>query len=122
MTSTLAFDMAQFFSLNHYLLPHILKKTMFDSKVKYFFSNYLVGKKTQYYWINFSSPFFNVNIGVGQGSTLSLILPVLYLAPILYILENCLKILKIPVSILSFVDNGLFIAQSKFFSILNLLL
>ena len=46
----------------------------------------------------------------------------LYLAPILYILKNHLKILKIPVSISSFVDDGLLIAQSKSFSILNSLL
>jgi len=56
---------------------------------------------------------------VGQGSALSPILSALYLAPILYILEKHLKILKIPVSILSFVDNGLFVAQSKSFTILN---
>jgi len=59
---------------------------------------------------------------VGQGSALSPILSALYLAPILYILENCLKFLKIPVSILSFVDDGLFIAQSKSIFILNSLL
>ena len=41
------------------------------------------------------------------------------LSPILYILEKWLKILKIPVSILSFVDNRLLIAQSKSLSILN---
>ena len=123
MISTLAFNIAQFFlSLNHCLLPHILKKTIFDSKVEHFFSNYLVGKKTQYYWNNFSSPFFNVDIGVGQDSALFPILSALYLALILHILENCLKILKIPISILSFVDNRLSITQSKSFSILNLLL
>jgi len=27
--------------------------------------------------------------------------------------ENCLKILKIPISIISFVDNGIFISQNK---------
>ena len=122
-TSTLAFDIVQFFlSLNHCLLPYILKKTGFDSKVKYLFSNYLVGRKTQYYWNNFSLPFFNVDVGVGQGSVLSPILSALYLALILHTLENCLKFLKITVSILSFVDDGLFIAQSKSFSISNSLL
>lgn len=49
-TSTLAFDIAQFFpSLNHCLLPHILSKAGFDPKVKHFFSNYLVRRKTQYF-------------------------------------------------------------------------
>ena len=122
-TSTLAFDIVQFFLLlNYCLLPCILGKASFDSKVKHFFSNYLVGRKTQYYWNNFSSSFFNVDVGVGQGSAFSPILSFLYLAPILYILENHLKFFKIPVSILSFVDDGLFIAQSKSLSISNSLL
>jgi len=60
-----------------------------------------------------------VDIGVGQNSALSLILSTLYIAPVLYILEKHLKILKIPVSILSFVNNGLLVAQSKFFTVLN---
>jgi len=51
-----------------------------------------------------------VDVGVGQDSSLSPILSTLYLAPILYILEKHLKILKIPISILSFIDNGLLIA------------
>ena len=53
---------------------------------------------------------FDVNVRVGQRSALSPILSTLYLSPLLYILENWLKNLKIPISILSFVDNGLFIA------------
>ena len=52
---------------------------------------------------------FDVNVGVGQGSVLSPILSILYLSLLLYILENQLKNLKIPISILSFVDDGLFI-------------
>ena len=120
MTSTLAFDIAQFFpSLNHWLLPLIIRKAEFDPKVSCFFSNYLVGRKTQYFWNKFSSSFFNVNIGMDQGLALSLILSALYIALVLYILEKHLKILKIPVFILSFVDDGLFVAQSKLFTILN---
>ena len=65
------------------------------------------------------SPDFEVNVGVGQGSVLSPILSALYLTPFLHILENCLKILKIPISILSFVDDGLIIAQNKSILILN---
>jgi len=122
-TSTLAFNIVQFFlSLNHCLLSYILEKTGFDSKIKYFFSNYLVGRKTWYYWNNFSLHFFNVDVGVEQGSVLSPILSALYLALILYILESHLKFLKITVSILSFVNDGLFIAQSKSLSISNSLL
>ena len=62
---------------------------------------------------------FNINVGVGQGSALSPILSVLYLSPFIYILENHLKNLKIPISIISFVDNGLFISQSNSFDISN---
>ena len=65
------------------------------------------------------SPIFNVNVGVGQSSVLSSILSVLYLSLFIYILENCLKSLKIPVSIISFVGNGLFISQSNSFDISN---
>ena len=50
---------------------------------------------------------------------LSLILSVLYFLLFIYILENCLKNLKILVSIISFVDNGLFIFQSNSFDISN---
>ena len=81
--------------------------------------NYLIGRKTNYFWNSFTLPFFDVNIGVGQGSALSPILLVLYLSPFLHILENCLKNLKIPISILSFVDDGILIAQSKSFHISN---
>ena len=58
-------------------------------------------------------------MGVGQGSALSSILSALYLSPFLYILENHLKNLNISVSIISFVDNGLFISQNKSFDISN---
>ena len=56
---------------------------------------------------------------VGQGSALLLILLALYLSLIFHILENQLKNLKIPILILSFVDDGLFIAQHKSISVLN---
>jgi len=119
----LAFNISQFFpSLNHCLLTLILGKVEFDSRVVKFFSNYLIGRKTQYFWNSFSSPFFNIDVGVGQGSALSPILSALYLSPFLHILESQLKNLKIPVSILSFVDNGLLVAQSKSFSFSNSLL
>jgi len=48
-TSTLAFDISQFFpSLNHQLLTLILKKVGLKSKVSSFFVNYLVKRKTSY--------------------------------------------------------------------------
>jgi len=119
-TSTLAFDISQFFLLlNHRLLVLILEKASLNPKVTAFFANYLVQKRTNYLWNNLSSPMFDVNVGVGQGSALSPILSTLYLSPLLYILENWLKNFKIPISILSFVDDGLFIAQNKSFDTSN---
>jgi len=95
ITSTLAFNIAQFFpSLNHQLLPLIFDKVELDCKILTFFKNYLVGRKTKYLWNNFISSLFNVNVGVGQRSALSPILSALYLSSVFYSFENCLKILK----------------------------
>ena len=119
-TSTLAFDISQFFpSLNHHLLTLILEKVGLELRVSSFFVNYLVKRKMNYIWNDLISPDFEVNIRVGQGSALSPILSALYLTPFLYILEKHLKILKIPISILSFVDDGLIIAQNKSINISN---
>ena len=48
-TSTLTFDIAQFFSLlNHQLLFFIMKKASFDHCIVSFFANYLVNRRTNY--------------------------------------------------------------------------
>ena len=118
--SSLAFNISQFFpSLNHRLLVLILEKAGLDPKVMAFFANYLVQRRANYLWNDLSSPMFGVNVRVGQGFVLSSILSILYLSPLLYILENWLKNLKIPISILSFIDDGLFIGQNKSFDISN---
>ena len=112
--SMLAFDITQFFSLlNHQLLPLILDKAGFDPRISLFFSDYLVGKKTQYLWNNFLFYFFNVDIGIEQGSALSSILLALYLSSIFHIFEKRAKNLKIPVSFISFVNDSLFVSQEK---------
>ena len=119
-TSILAFDIVQFFpSLNHCFLTYILQKVGLDIHIVNFFTNYLIDRKTNYVWNNFLFPMFEVNIEVGQGSALFSILSALYLSPFLYILENCLKNLNISVSIISFVDDGLFIFQKKLFDTSN---
>jgi len=119
-TSTLTFDISQFFpSLNYCLLTLILEKAGLEPRVSSFFVNYLVKRKTNYIWNDLISPDFEVNIGVGQGSALSPILSALYLTPFLYILEKRLKNLKIPIFILSSVDDGLIIAQNKSIDISN---
>ena len=112
--STLVFDISQFFpSLNHNLLIFILSKAGLEFKVSNFFVNYFVQRKTNYIWNNMQSPDFEVNVGVGQGSALSPILLALYLTLFLYILEKCLKNLKIPISMLFFIDDELIIVQNK---------
>jgi len=119
-TSMLVFNITQFFpSLDHQMLPFILDKLEFDPRVSCFFSNYLIGRKTQYLWNKFSFPFFDVNIGVGQDSALSPVLSALYLSLVFHIFEKRLKNLKNPVSFISFVDNGLLISQDKSFEISN---
>ena len=119
-TSTLAFDISQFFpSLNHCLLILILEKAGLNPKVTNFFANYLVRRSTKYLWNEFLSPSLMVDVGVGQGSALSPILSTLYLSPLIYILEKRLKNLNLPISILSFVDDGLLIAQNKSFPTSN---
>ena len=119
-TSTLAFDIAQFFpSLNHHLLSLILDKAGFGPQVVNFFSNYLVNRKTSYCWNNFALHSFNVNVEVGQESALSPILSTLYLSLFFHILEKRLKTLDLKISTLSFVDNGLLLTQSKSFHVPN---
>ena len=119
-TSTLAFDIFQFFpSLNHCFLVHILKKAGLCPKVTSFFANYLTQRSTNYIWNDLSSPSFKVNVGVSQGSALLPILSTLYLSPLLYIIEKWFKNLKLPISILFFVDNGLFIVQNKSLTVSN---
>ena len=119
-TSTLAFDISQFFLLlNHQLLPLIINKVGLNHKVSTFFKNYLVGKKTKYLQNNFLSPFCSINVGIRQGSALSPILSTLYLSHIFHILEKHLKNLKKPISIIYFVNDSLFISQNKSISHLN---
>jgi len=76
-------------------------------------------RSTTYTWNKFSSPAFNTNVGIGQGSALSPILFAIYLAPVIKIFKKRLKTLKenIPTDILSFVDDGLLISQEKSYSL-----
>jgi len=113
LTSTLTFDISQLFP------SLILKKAGFNLHVVHFFPNYLVNRRTHYIWNNFSSHFVDINIRVGQDLALSPILLALYLAPFLHILEKHLKNLNLQVSLLSFINDGLLIPQSKSFEISN---
>ena len=68
------------------------------------------------------SSFFEINVGVGQGFALSLILSALYFSPLFHIFKEHVKNLKIPVSFLSFVNDSLLVFQEKSFEKTNLLL
>jgi len=119
-TSIIAFDIAQFFlSLNYEFLSTCLKKAGLNTDVVGFFNSYHSNQSTTYTWNDFSSPAFNTNVGVGQGSALSPILSAIYLAPIIKTFKKRIKNLKenIPTNILSFVDDGLLISQEKSYSL-----
>ena len=119
-TSTLTFNISQFFSsLNHRILVFILEKAELSPKVTNFFENYLIQRSTKYLWNDFSLLSFKVNVGVSQGSALSHILSTLYLSPLIYIIEKRFKNLNLPISILLFVDDSLFIVQNKSLTISN---
>jgi len=90
-----------------------------NTNVLGFFDSYYTGRSTSYSWNQFLSPYFNVNIGVGQGSALSPILSAIYLAPIIKTFKKRIKNLKesILTDILSFVDDGLLISQEKSYAL-----
>ena len=115
----MAFNITQSFPfLNHYLLSLILDKARFNPKVSKFFTDYLIGRKTQYVWNNL----FEVNVDIGQGSALFPILLTLYLSPLFHIFEKHTNNLKILISFLSFVDDSLLVSQEKSFEKTNLFL
>jgi len=115
-TSVIAFDMAQFFpSLNHVFLSACMEKAGLSRNITNFFNSYHAGRSTTYTWNGFSSPPFNTSIGVGQGSAFSPIISAIYMAPIIRTFKNRVNNLweKIPLDILSFVDDGLLVSQEK---------
>jgi hypothetical protein len=110
--SVIAFDIAQFFpSLNHGMLMAIFRRAGFPEKVIRFFSSYLVNRETLYHWGEFSSPKMNTDVGMGQGSALSPVESALYFAPVLAIFNQ--RVAHLDVTVLSYVDDGTLIVQSK---------
>ena len=113
-TSTVAFDIVQFFpSLNYSMLTLILRHFGFSDCIIDFFSNYSIGKLTQYSWNLFISSACDANVGVGSDFVHSLILSVLYITPLIHIFELGAQALNLNTSILPFVDDGLLISQGK---------
>ena len=79
-------------------------------RISLLFPDYLVNRKTKHSWNSFNFSFFTVDIDVDHRLVLSPILSALFIAPVLYIFEKRIKNIKIPVSLLLFVDDGLFIS------------
>ena len=92
------------------MLTSILSHFSFANCIVDFFSDYLVGRSTQYSWNSFLFRACDVDVGVGQGSALSPILSALYIAPLIHILEHRAQALNLDTSILSFVDDSLLIS------------
>ncbi|CAA7264635.1 unnamed protein product [Cyclocybe aegerita] len=93
-TSALAFDIAQFFpSINHEMFMAVLRK----HKV--------------YCWNAFQSDSRSADVGVGQGSALSPVISGLFIAPVMKLFY--IKAALLNMMLLSFVDDGTILAQSK---------
>jgi retron-type reverse transcriptase len=111
-TSVVAFDIAQFFpSLNHEVLLEVISRLGFPHVVVEFFHSYLVGRCTTYQWNTFLLGEYPSDVGVGQGSSLSPVLSALYLTLIMRLFRAS-QIGK-KVGLMSYVDDGTIIAQSK---------
>jgi hypothetical protein len=59
----------------------------------------------------FSSPKLRVDVGMGQGSALSPVKSALYFAPVLTVFN--VRAAYLDVTVLSYVDDGTLIVQSK---------
>ena len=92
------------------MLTSILSHFGFANCIVDFFSNYLVGRFTQYSWNSFLSGACDTDVGMGQDSALSPILSALYIAPLICIFEHRAQALSLSTSILSFVNDSLLIS------------
>ncbi|CAA7264615.1 unnamed protein product [Cyclocybe aegerita] len=108
----LAFDIAQFFpSINHEMFMAVLRKQGFLPILVDFFASYLVGRSTVYCWNTFQSDSQSADMGVRQGSALLSVISGLFIAPVMNLFY--IKAAPLNTTLLSFVDNGAILAQSK---------
>ncbi|CAA7270642.1 unnamed protein product [Cyclocybe aegerita] len=111
-TSALAFDIAQFFpSINHEMFMAVLHKQGFSPVLVEFFASYLVGRSTVYCWNTFQSDSRSADVGVGQDSALSPVISGLFIALVMKLFY--IKAAPLNMTLLSFVDDGTILAQSK---------
>jgi len=98
------------------MLTAILRHSGFVDCLVDFFSDYLVGRSTQYAWNSFLSHVCDADIGMGQGSALSPVLSVLYIAPPLHLFEHRARAFNLDTSTLSYVDDGLLVFQGRMYN------
>ncbi|CAA7271402.1 unnamed protein product [Cyclocybe aegerita] len=111
-SSTLAFDITQFFpSINHEMFMAVLHKQGFSPILVDFFASYLVGHSTVYCWNTFQSDLRSADVGVRQGSALSPVISGLFIALVMKLFY--IKAALLNMMLLSFVDDGTILAQSK---------
>ncbi|CAA7271385.1 unnamed protein product [Cyclocybe aegerita] len=89
----------------------VLRKQGFSPFLVEFFASYLVGRSTVYCWNTFQSDSRSADVGVRQGSAL---LPVIYGLFIALVMKLFyIKAAPLNTTLLSFVDDGTILAQSK---------
>jgi hypothetical protein len=76
-----------------------------------FLRSYLVGRRTTYKWDSFTSEPFAADVGVGQGSAMSPVLSALYLTLIMRRFRA--SDIGKKVDLMSYVDDGSIVAQSR---------
>lgn len=107
-TSALLLDVSQFFpSINHAAMLGILKAQGFHSSLCAYFTDYLVGRTTQFRYNGRLMDPTDFTVGVGQGSALSPVLSGLYLAPVLHLSAPVQHAAMANASLQFFVDDGM---------------
>jgi len=81
-----------------------------------FFSDYLVGRSTQYAWNSFLSYICDADISVGQGFALFPIRLAFYILPLLHLFEYQAQALNLDTSTLSYIDDGLLVSQRRMYN------
>ena len=71
-----------------------------------FFSDYLVGRLTQYFWNSFLSGTYDADVGIEQCFVLSSIFLALYIISLIHIFELSAQSLNSNTSIFSFVNDN----------------
>ncbi|CAA7267354.1 unnamed protein product [Cyclocybe aegerita] len=108
-----------FLSINHEMFMAVLCKQGFSPILVDFFASYLVGCSTVYCWNTFQSNSRSADVGVRQGSALSPVISGLFIAPVMKLFY--IKAALLNTTLLSFVDDGTILAQSKHLNDNNIL-